>query len=67
MKKTTVVRKPARGGRSGVRGFALVVTLVLMVLLGILALGMLSLGAVSLRTSGIAGDRARAEANARLG
>ncbi len=48
-------------------GFALVVTLTLMVLLSILALGMLSLSAVSLRSQG--GDTAdqTARANARLG
>ena len=47
-------------------GFALVVTLTLMVLLSILAVGMLSLSAVSLRTSGRGEPMAVAQSNARL-
>ena len=47
-------------------GFALVVTLTLMVLLSILAIGMLSLSAVYLRTSGRGEPMAVAQSNARL-
>jgi len=47
-------------------GFALVVTLSLMVLLAILAVGMLSLSAVSLRSSGQANAQTEARANARV-
>lgn len=47
-------------------GFALVVTLTLMVLLSILALGMLSLSSVSLRTLGQGEPMAVARSNARL-
>lgn len=54
----------SRGGGAG--GFALVITLSLMVLLALLAVGLLSLSAVSLRTSGPSLARAEAEANARL-
>jgi hypothetical protein len=47
-------------------GFALVVTLSLMILLAILAVGMLSLSAVTLRTSGQGSAHAEARANARM-
>lgn len=49
------------------QGFALVVTLTLMVLLSILALGMLSLSTVSLRSMGQSDAQAVARANARMG
>jgi len=49
------------------RGFALVVTMSLMVLLLILAVGLLSLSAVSLRTSTIENADRIAKGNARLG
>lgn len=49
------------------RGFALVVTLSLMILLTIIAVGLLSLSAVSLRNSSQAMAHAEAMANARLG
>jgi hypothetical protein len=58
--KTTVRQNPAE------RGFALVITLSLMVLLTLLAVGLLSLSAVSLRTAAESDARARAYANARL-
>lgn len=48
------------------RGFALVATLSLMVLLAILAVGMLSLSAVTLRGSGQANAQTEARANARV-
>jgi hypothetical protein len=48
------------------RGFALVVTLSLMILLTILAVGLLSLSAVSLRGTSQAAAQSEARANARL-
>lgn len=58
--------KAHKTDRYGSRGFALVVTLSLMVLLSILAVGMLSLSAVSLRGSTRNDSLAEARANARL-
>jgi type II secretory pathway pseudopilin PulG len=52
--------------KSTQRGFALVATLSLMVLLAILAVGMLSLSAVSRRSSGQANAQTEARANARM-
>jgi len=48
------------------RGFALVATLLLMVLLTIIAVGLLSLSAVSLRSSAQGAAQAEAKANARM-
>jgi hypothetical protein len=48
------------------RGFALVATLSLMILLAILALGLLSLSAVTLRSAGQGFAQAEARANARM-
>ncbi|QJE97301.1 hypothetical protein [Luteolibacter luteus] len=48
------------------RGFALVISLSLMVLLTVLAVGLLTLSAMSLRASGAGEARAEAEANARM-
>lgn len=47
-------------------GFALVATLLLMILLSILAMGLLSLSSVSLRNSGNNSSEAEARANARM-
>jgi hypothetical protein len=52
--------------RKQVGGFALVVTLSLMILLTLIAVGLLSLSAVSLRSGSQANARAEAQANARL-
>ena len=57
---------PHKVGSMESRGFALVVTLTLMVLLSLLAVGMLSLSAVSMRGSTRSGHLAEARANARL-
>lgn len=48
------------------RGFALVVTLSLMILLTVIAVGLLSLSAISMRTSSLGSAQAEARANARL-
>lgn len=48
------------------RGFALVVTVSLMVLLAIMAVGLLSLSTISLRRSSLEAARAEAQANARM-
>ena len=50
----------------GERGFALVVTLSLMILLTVIAVGLLSLSSISLRQSASSSDMAAAMANARL-
>lgn len=52
--------------KTRIRGFALVVTLSLMVLLTIIAVGLLSLSAISLRTGSRAAANAEARSNARL-
>jgi hypothetical protein len=48
------------------RGFALVISLTLMVLLTVLSVGLLTLSSVSLRSSGVGEARAEARANARM-
>lgn len=61
--------KPSRGSlfRSSPHpGFALIVTLLLMVLLTIIAIGLLTLGSISLRSSSDQGAQATARANARM-
>jgi Tfp pilus assembly protein PilX len=52
--------------RSHRQGFALVVTLSLMILLTVIAVGLLSLSSVSLRSSAQGGMQAKAQANAKL-
>jgi len=52
--------------RRGAPGFALVVTLALMVLLILLAVGLLSLSSIELRSMGQGSAMARAKANARM-
>lgn len=52
--------------KSPKRGFALVVTLSLMILLTVIAVGLLSLSSISLRSSSQAGAMATARSNARL-
>lgn len=52
---------------SSERGFALVISLALMVLLTVLAVGLLGLSSISLRTSARSGDMAHARSQARLG
>ncbi len=47
-------------------GFALVITLSMMVLLSILAVGLLSLASIQLKSGGYATDLAKAQANARM-
>jgi hypothetical protein len=59
------VRSP-RHRTAGERGFALVVTLSLLVLLTVIALGLLSLSAVSLRSGGRDQAQMEARANARM-
>jgi hypothetical protein len=58
--------KPTQSEKHRKRGFALIVTLSLMILLTTIAVGLLSLSAVSLRTASGEEANARAYANARL-
>ena len=56
-----------RGGNApGPRGFALVVTISLLVLLTVVAVGLLTLSSIAVRTGGQAAAQAEARANARL-
>ena len=48
------------------RGFALVITLALMILLTVIAVGLLTLSSVALRASGQANAMASAQSNARM-
>jgi hypothetical protein len=52
--------------RSGNRGFALVVTLSLMILLTIVAVGLLTLSSITLRKSSVSASHEQAQANAKL-
>ena len=58
------MRKTPHKARYG--GFALIVTLSLMILLTVIAVGLLSLSSITLRSSGAGVDVARARANARM-
>lgn len=67
MDRATRKPKPANGPKPGqARGFALVITITLMVLLSLLAIGLLSLSSVALRSSSQGSLKAAARANARL-
>lgn len=63
--RQTQVSAPKRL-RAHPRGFALIITMSLMILLMILAVGLLSLSTVSVRTSGREADMMTARANARM-
>jgi type II secretory pathway pseudopilin PulG len=58
--------KSARHAKPQVRGFALVASLALMILLTVVAVGLLTLSAVSLRGTSQSQTRSEAQANARL-
>ncbi len=59
-----LVPRPAHGGLK--RGFALIVTLSLMILLTVIAVGLLSLSSISLRASSQSSDMTVARSNARM-
>ncbi len=59
---SSAVSAPSRTNR----GFALIVTLSLMILLTVIAVGLLSLSSISLRSSSSSGNNATARANARM-
>ncbi len=64
-KRSSPLRATLKSHGSG--GFALVVTLTLMVLLTVIALGLISLSTISIRTSSRSEAMTEAKANARLG
>jgi hypothetical protein len=65
--RTRDARPPdQRARRQGAPGFALVTTLILMLLITVIAVGMLSLASVSLRATGASSHQATARTNARL-
>ncbi|WP_338687579.1 hypothetical protein [Haloferula helveola] len=67
MNRSETVRRPhGRPAKSSPAGFALVITVSLMVLLSLLAVGLLSLSTVSLRGSRALGAQAEARSNARM-
>ena len=57
---------PAVTRRSRTRGFALIVTLSLMILLTVIAVGLLTLSAISIRSSSQSSAMSAARANARM-
>ena len=66
MPQTLTMKSRFDRKRPEVQGFALVITLSLMILFSIIAVGLLSLSAVSLRNSSQGMAQAEAQANARL-
>jgi hypothetical protein len=60
------MRSSIRNPRQGPGGFALVITLSLMVLLTVIAIGLLGLSSIAQRSAGRDEDAARARANARM-
>ncbi|MES2923823.1 MAG: hypothetical protein V4819_19875 [Verrucomicrobiota bacterium] len=66
MKPTTRILDQPRPARSHPRGFALIVTLSLMILLTVIAVGLLSLSSISLRSSSQGDAMQAARANARM-
>lgn len=60
------MKAPTPLARPSPRGFALVITLSLMVLLTVIAVGLLGLSSIALRSGGRDDDAARARANARM-
>ncbi len=60
------ILKTAKKTANPPRGFALIVTLSLLILLTVIAVGLLSLSSISLRAAGRASDQSIARANARL-
>ncbi|MES2659567.1 MAG: hypothetical protein V4689_13195 [Verrucomicrobiota bacterium] len=59
--------KPTSRKKNRRPGFALIVTLSLMILLTVIAVGLLTLSSISLRSTSAGSAQARAQANARLG
>ena len=56
----------SRSRQSEQRGFSLIVTVVMMILLSVIAIGLLNLTAVTIRGVELSSERQRAQANARL-
>lgn len=61
-----IARSPGTGRKHAKSGFALAVSVMLMVLLTALALGLLSLGSITLRSSSRIADKEQARSNARM-
>lgn len=65
MNHISIPHQPSAANRTN-RGFALVATLSLMILLTVIAVGLLTLSSISLRSSSQGSSMATARANARL-